>query len=127
MPLKVSQVTGYTRTVSIHLPGEGEPLEISYCPAKRNRTLRDDMQALIREAESKEKAGEPTAFGEGDAAAFVIERLATSWNVVDDQGKPVPITADFLTLVFGYPACISIHRAIVDDMDSVGNRSSGGE
>lgn len=121
MPFQASRVIEHTRTVTIPFPGEGDDLEITYCPARRNRTLLEEIQQRFQDAQQKALAGESAIFDAVDAAALMIERIAVKWNVVDKDGKPEKIAADFLVATFGYPATQAINRAILDDMDSVGN------
>lgn len=82
MPIRLADLTSKTRTVNV--PYDGESIAVTYYPGR-----------LTPATESRlNKANEDNRPASGVAAELAL--IMASWDVLDDKGKPEPVTAELL-------------------------------
>ena len=84
MPVKLGDLTKQTKTTTVQFEGVEDPLTVTYRP----RHLTPARQAAFREAA---EAGRHT-----EALVEGIVGLVAAWDLLGEDGRPVPLTAEAL-------------------------------
>jgi Pyridoxal phosphate biosynthesis protein len=84
VPLRVSQLKGKTRELAVKIPDEDEPVVIQYVPGE-----------LTLEVSDKIKEAVETGF-EGDVAGIVLEPVIKGWDLIQEDGSPLPCNTEQL-------------------------------
>lgn len=95
MPISINRTKEQTRTITVEYAGE--TAGITYYPHKITKSL-------IRETAEMEGDG-------ADRLAGQLVKLVASWEVLDDDGAPLPVTVEVMD---GFPIdfLVAIMRAI---------------
>ena len=84
MPIKLADLTKRTKTVSVRFEGADDALSVTYRP----RLLTPALQATFQEAAR-----------EGRHSEMLVDSmvaLVTDWDLLGDDGKPIPLTSEAL-------------------------------
>lgn len=109
--MKISEFQSIRKKVTVDLGGD-EPLIVEYYPAKLTRPLQRRLEAQQVAVKAKIDAGEELSQDEAAAGAALLIELAAGWNLTEDDGSPIPITAEVLLDRVGYLAVNAITEAI---------------
>lgn len=101
MPIRVSALTADRRTLKVAFGDDA--LSITYKPSAVNAVQE------ARELEEREKGQHLMA------QARSLAEIVTSWDLQDDDGKPLPVTADVIAPI-GLDFTAKLTRAILDDL-----------
>lgn len=101
MPIRVSALTADRRTIKVDFGDD--TLNLTYKPSAVNAVQE------ARELEEREK-GQVLL-----AQARSLAEIITSWDVQDDDGKPLPVSADVMAPL-GLDFTAKVTRAILDDL-----------
>lgn len=101
MPISLSALTADRRTVTI--PFGDDVLTVVYRPSAINAIQE------ARELEDREK-GQVLR-----SQARSLAEVIASWDVVDEEGQPLPVSEDVLAAL-GIDVASKINRAILDDL-----------
>jgi hypothetical protein len=114
--LKISSLEGEVRSLAIEFPGVGT-LNIDYRPGAFNRKLQRqiaDFEALTRR---KQEAGEELSEEEENQGASFAVSLIASWDLVEEDGTPVPVSAGVLLDRLGFARMRVIVNALVEALN----------
>ncbi len=101
MPVRLSALTADRRTITV--PFGDDSLTLTYKPSAIN--------AVQEARELEERASGKHLL----AQARSLKEILTGWDVLDDDGAPVPIAEDVLA-TFGLDVVSKMTRAILDDL-----------
>lgn len=82
MPLRVSQLKGKERTISVNVEGEEEPIRLTYNPGELTLEISDKIKESLEGG------------FEGDVAGIVLAPILVDWDLLRDDGSPLPCNAD---------------------------------
>lgn len=101
MPIRLSALTADRRTVKV--PFGDDTLSLVYKPSAINAVQE------ARELEEREKGRHLLA------QARSLSEIILSWDLVDDDAKPLPVSEDAIA-TFGLDVVSKITRSILDDL-----------
>lgn len=101
MPIRVSALTADRRTVKVSFGDDA--LTLTYRPSAVNAVQE------ARELEDREKGQHLMA------QARSLAEIVVSWDLQDDDGQPLPVSADVLAPL-GLDFTSKVTRAILDDL-----------
>lgn len=101
MPIRISALTADRGTVTV--PFVDDTLKITYKPSAIN--VEQEERELADRAEGRHLL----------AMAKSLAELVESWDLLDDEGKPVPVSVEVLSPL-GLTVLQKITRAILDDV-----------
>lgn len=101
MPISISALAANRRTVKVDF--SGETLTINYRPSSIN--------AVQEARELDERAAGKHVMSMATSLAEIVE----SWDLVDDAGKPVPVSVELLS-TFGLDVLQKMTREIITDL-----------
>jgi hypothetical protein len=87
MPIRLAELTKATRTVVQTFEGTEDTLSITYRPSAWTPAVMNEHLSAVSSGNTPE------------ALVLDLATLLVSWDLLDDKGKPIPITAESLRRV----------------------------